>query len=433
MDKIEVIGNGPLKGEIIISGAKNSALKLMAASILTDGDLHLTNMPFLADITSMSKLLNDMGVKISLDGSAGYKGNTGRAMCFNAGGLNKTEASYDIVKTMRASAIVLGPLLAKHGHAKVSLPGGCAIDARPLNIHLSELEKLGVQIEIKEGYIEATAPNGLKGTEVDLIVPRFGIASVGATETLLMATSLAEGTSILKNAAKEPEIVDLCNCLIGMGAKIEGVGTDTITVTGVEKLHGYSHEIVADRIEAGTYAIAALITDGELELVGAIKHDLGDFIPLIEKIGAVVTETEKGIIVKRKADKQIKAVNFETAAFPGVATDLQAQITALLTIANGKSKVAELMYDNRFMHVPEMARMGAHISARHSVAEIYGTEKLIGCPVMATDLRASASLVLIGLIAEGSTVVDRVYHLDRGYEGIEEKLGAVGAKIRRVK
>lgn len=433
MDKIEVIGNGPLKGEIRISGAKNSALKLMAASILTDEDLHLSNMPFLADITSMAKLLSDMGVKISLDGTAGYKGNTGRAMCFNAGELNKTEASYDIVKTMRASAIVLGPLLAKHNKARVSLPGGCAIDARPLNVHISELKKLGATIQIKNGYIEAEAPNGLKGTEVDLIVPRFGIASVGATETLLMAASLAEGNSILNNAAKEPEIVDLANCLIKMGAKIEGAGTNTIKVTGVKELHGCAHEIVADRVEAGTYAIAALMTDGELELVGAIRHDLGEFIPLIEKIGAEVKDTDRGLLVKRKADKQLKAVCFETAAFPGIATDLQAQIMALLTIANGKSKISERIFENRFMHVPELTRMGADIVAKASNAEVYGNEKLVGCPVMATDLRASASLVLAALIAEGTTVIDRVYHLDRGYEFIEEKLGAVGAKIKRVK
>lgn len=432
MDKIEVIGNGPLKGKIKISGAKNSALKLMAASILTDDTLHLTNMPYLADITSMAKLLFDMGVKISLDGASGPKGNTGRAMTFCAGSLNKTEASYDIVKTMRASAIVLGPLLAKFGHARVSLPGGCAIDARPLNVHISELEKLGAEIEIKNGYIEAKAPNGLKGTEVDLIVPRFGIASVGATETILMASSLAEGTSILNNAAKEPEIIDLANCLIKMGAKIEGAGTSTIKVTGVKKLHGCSYEIIADRIEAGTYAIASLITDGELELVGAIKKDLGTFITLIEKVGAEIIDTDSGFIVKRK-NKELKAINFDTDAFPGMPTDLQAQLMTLMIIANGKSKISENIFENRFMHVPELIRMGANIKVAGAKAEVYGGEKLTGCNVMATDLRASASLIIAALVADGTTIIDRVYHLDRGYECIEEKLGSVGAKIKRIK
>ena len=434
MDKIEIIGNGPLKGEIIISGAKNSALKLMAASILTDEVLHLTNMPYLKDVTSMVALLSDMGVKVSLDGAAGPKGNTGRAMAFDASTLSKTEASYEMVKTMRASAIVLGPLLAKYGHARVSLPGGCAIDERPLNIHLSELEKIGVHIEIEEGYITATAPNGLKGTEVDMIVPRLNVSSVGATETLLMAATLAEGTTTLINAAIEPEIVDLCECLTKMGADIKGIGTRTIEVTGVDKLNGCSHNIIEDRIEAGTYAVAPIIAGGEVELIGASSKHLKSFLDILKQTGAEITDTDRGFIVKRDPDTELKAIDFTTEVHPGIPTDLQAQLMALMTISKGTAQVNETIFNNRFMHVPELNRMGANIEIldAHTVT-VNGVESLKGCPVMATDLRASASLVLAGLVAKGHTTVNRVYHLDRGYERIEEKLSGVGAKIRRVK
>lgn len=296
MDKIEVTGNGPLKGKINISGAKNSALKIMAASILTDDVLHLTNMPYLADITSMCRLLNDMGVKISLDGGAGPKGNTGRAMSFHAKELKQLVARYEIVKTFRASVVVLGPLLARFGKAKVSLPGGCAIGARPVDLHIKAMEQLGANIKIENGYIIAEAPKGLQGAIID-----FPFVSVGATENTLMAATLAEGTTILKNCACEPEITDIANCLVKMGAKISGIGTSTLTIEGVEKLHGCTHDIIADRIEAGTYAVAALITNGEIELAGARREDLGEFIALLENTGAEIIDTDCGLLFKRKA------------------------------------------------------------------------------------------------------------------------------------
>ncbi|MCT4575424.1 MAG: UDP-N-acetylglucosamine 1-carboxyvinyltransferase [Alphaproteobacteria bacterium] len=429
MDKIEVIGNGPLKGKINISGAKNSALKIMAASILTDDILHLTNMPYLADITSMCRLLNDMGVKISLDGGAGPKGNTGRAMAFHAKELKQLKARYEIVKTFRASIVVLGPLLVRFGEAEVSLPGGCAIGARPVDLHLKGMEALGATIAIENGYVKAKAPEGgLVGGNI-----KFPVVSVGATENTLMAATLAKGTTVLENCAIEPEINDIIDCLIKMGAKISGKGTRTLTIEGVEKLNGCTHDIIADRIEAGTYGIAALITDGEIEIIGAKRQDLESFIEIIEKTGAEVIDTEKGLIFKRKDNTELQCVDFTTEPHPGLPTDLQAQLMALMTIAKGSANICETIWENRFMHVPELNRMGANIEISHNNAIVHGVKNLIGCPVMATDLRASASLILAGLVAKGTTIVDRVYHLDRGYEQIEEKLSSVGAKIRRIK
>jgi len=432
---MEIIGNGPLKGKIRISGAKNSALKLIAATILTDATVNIENIPFLADISSMNKLLTDLGTEISLNGEIDEDLVTSSKMSFNSSNITKKIASYDIVKTMRGSAIILGPLLAKYGEAEVSLPGGCAIGSRPLDVHINQLKKLGADIKIENGYIKARAPEGrLVGSDkIDLTVPSLGIPSVGATETLLMASVLAKGTSILNNAAREPEIVDLANMLNKMGAKISGIGTTTLTVEGVDKLHGCDHRVMPDRIEAGTYAVAALMTNGELELVNGEKKDLGAFVDVVEKAGGEIIETKLGFLVRRKEGQSLKAVNFETAVFPGVSTDLQAQLMTLMTVCEGSSEISEKIFENRFMHVPELNRLGADINEAHSTAVVNGPSKLTGCSVMATDLRASASLVLAGLVAEGNTTVNRIYHLDRGYEFLEQKLASVGAKIRRVR
>ena len=421
MDRIRIRGGRQLKGEIRISGAKNAALPLMATCLLTDEEVRLDNVPDLADITTMTNLLTHLGVEVTTKQSLKE-----RSVIFSAKGLSDTTAPYDLVRKMRASVLVLGPLIARHGAAKVSLPGGCAIGTRPVDLHIKGLQQLGAEIELESGYILAKAPNGLKGGEVT-----FPKVSVGATENLLMAATLAKGESHLINAAREPEISDLAHCLNAMGAKIEGIGTDHLKVTGVEHLHGCTHRVVADRIEAGTYAMAAAITGGEVELVG-LQHDLiGAAASTLAQAGVQMTETPRGILVKR-ANGVLSGVDVMTEPFPGFPTDLQAQMMALLTTAEGASMITETIFENRFMHVPELTRMGASINVHGASAMVRGVKKLTGAPVMATDLRASVSLVLAGLVAEGDTFLNRVYHLDRGYEKLTTKLSNCGAEIERL-
>ncbi len=420
MDKIIVTGNGPLSGQIPIAGAKNACLALMPATLLSEEPLTLTNVPRLSDIATMSTLLQSLGAEISTLAD-------GRVVAMASHGAENHVAEYDIVRKMRASNLVLGPLLARHGRAVVSLPGGCAIGARPMDIHVFGLEKLGASIELKEGYLHAEARNGLKGAVIDL-----PFASVGATENIVMAATLAKGTTVLNNAAREPEIRDLVACLSAMGAKIEGAGSSTITIEGVERLHGATHPVIADRIELGTYMLAPAIAGGEVELLGGRADLLPTFCEKLEEAGIGVEETPAGLRVARR-NGRIRAVNVRTEVFPGFPTDLQAQMMALLCTAEGESVLEETIFENRFMHAPELMRMGADIEVQGGTARVRGVERLKGAPVMATDLRASVSLILAGLAAEGETVVSRVYHLDRGYEHVEEKLGGVGARIERVK
>ena len=421
MDRIAITGGARLQGEIAISGAKNSAIKLMAASLLTDQPLRLTNMPRLADTRFLAQLLRRLGVEV-----VEQEGEGGPETVLHAPEVTSSFAPYDLVRQMRASFNVLGPLLARTGHAKVSLPGGCAIGARPVDLHLMALAALGAHIDLHEGYVYAQAPRGLKGAEI-----HFPISSVGATEHTMLAAVLANGVSVLHNAAREPELEDLAVCLNAMGAKVEGAGTSTITITGVPRLHGATHAVIPDRIETGTYAMAAALAGGEVRLT----HTRGDFIQaLLDKIeaaGADVTLTNDGVIIKRNGAR-LNAVDFETDPYPGLATDLQAQFMALMTLADGESVIRETVFENRFMHVPELARLGADISVQGGEARVRGVANLEGAPVMATDLRASVSLVIAGLAARGETVVHRVYHLDRGFERLEEKLGACGAQIRRL-
>ncbi|SEL13261.1 UDP-N-acetylglucosamine 1-carboxyvinyltransferase [Roseovarius nanhaiticus] len=419
MDSIIVTGNGPLKGEIPIAGAKNACLTLMPATLLSDEPLTLTNAPRLSDIRTMSQLLGSLGAEVStLQG--------GQVIAMSSHALTSQRAEYDIVRKMRASILVLGPLLARFGHAEVSLPGGCAIGARPVDLHLRALEAMGAELELKEGYVHATAPGGLKGGTY-----KFPLVSVGATENALMAATLAKGTTVLKNAAREPEIVDLATCLRRMGAQIEGDGTSTITIQGVERLHGATHPVVTDRIELGTYMLAPAICGGEVTCLGGRRDLLAAFCDKLEAAGLTVTETDRGLTVARN-NGDIRAVDVATEPFPGFPTDLQAQFMALMCIAKGKSVLEEKIFENRFMHAPELIRMGAKIDVHGGTATVEGVERLKGAPVMATDLRASVSLILAGLAAEGETIVNRVYHLDRGYEHVEDKLRAVGAKIERV-
>ena len=426
MDKIRIRGGRPLKGQIQISGAKNAALPLMAACLLTDETLTLSNLPHLADITTLAKLLVQHGVDLHMNGATNG-GHTGKVLEMTAREITSTRAPYDLVRKMRASVLVLGPLLARVGEAQVSLPGGCAIGTRPVDLHLTALELLGAEIEIREGYIHAKAPNGLQGAEVI-----FSKVSVGATENLLMAASLAKGTTRLINAAREPEITDLADCLVKMGAKIEGIGSDTLVVEGVERLHGADHSVVPDRIETGTYAIAAAITNGDLELLDARPEHLGAVIETLTKAGVEITETERGLKVRRR-NGRLTGVDVMTEPFPGFPTDLQAQTMALMSASEGAAMITESIFENRFMHVPELARMGANVNVHGASAMVRGQERLTGAEVMATDLRASVSLVLAGLAAEGETMLNRVYHLDRGYERVEEKLAACGADIERIK
>jgi UDP-N-acetylglucosamine 1-carboxyvinyltransferase len=420
VDSILVRGNGPLNGSIPIAGAKNACLALMPATLLSDEPLTLTNAPRLSDIRTMTTLLQSLGAEVT-------SMQEGRVLAMSSHDLTSLTADYDIVRKMRASNLVLGPLLARAGRAVVSLPGGCAIGARPMDIHIAGLEALGATIELKDGYLHAEARRGLRGAVIE---QRF--ASVGATENILMAATLAKGTTVLKNAAREPEIVDLVRCLRSMGAQIEGEGTATVTVEGVDRLHGATHPVVADRIELGTYMIAPAIAGGEVELIGGRIDLLPAFCEKLDAAGISVSETGTGLKVARR-NGRIRAVDVKTEVFPGFPTDLQAQMMALMCTAEGVSVLEETIFENRFMHAPELMRMGARIEVHGGHATVTGVERLKGAPVMATDLRASVSLILAGLAAEGETVVSRVYHLDRGYERVEEKLSACGADIERIR
>ena len=420
MDSILVRGGGALNGVIPIAGAKNACLTLMPATLLTTEPLTLTNAPRLSDIRTMTQLLGSLGAEVaSLQG--------GQVLAMSSHDIHNHTADYDIVRKMRASILVLGPMLARDGHAIVSLPGGCAIGARPVDLHLRALEAMGADLDLRDGYVHAKAPGGrLKGAVVE-----FPFVSVGATENALLAATLAKGTTVLKNAAREPEIVDLAQCLQRMGAQIDGIGTSTLTIEGVDRLGGATHPVVTDRIELGTYMLAPAICGGEVELLGGRMDLVGAFCEKLDEAGVSVEETPRGLKVKRRGDR-VKAVNVVTEPFPGFPTDLQAQMMALLCTADGVSVLEERIFENRFMHAPELLRMGAKIDVHGGTATVTGVQKLKGARVMATDLRASISLILAGLAAEGETVVSRVYHLDRGYERVEEKLGACGAHIERI-
>ncbi len=420
MDQIIVRGNGALHGTIPIAGAKNACLTLMPATLLTDQPLTLTNTPRLSDIRTMTLLLQSLGAEVaSLQG--------GQVLALSSHALTSHKADYDIVRKMRASILVLGPLLARDGQAVVSLPGGCAIGARPVDLHLKALEAMGAELDLREGYVHARAPSGrLKGAVVE-----FPFVSVGATENALLAATLARGTTVLQNAAREPEIVDLARCLRAMGARIAGEGTERIEIEGVDALGGATHRVVADRIELGTYMLAPAICGGEVECLGGRLDLVAAFAEKLDAAGVSVTQTQEGLKVSRR-NGRVRAVDVATEPFPGFPTDLQAQMMALLATAEGVSVLEERIFENRFMHAPELMRMGARIEVHGGTATVTGVERLRGAPVMATDLRASVSLILAGLAAEGETVVSRVYHLDRGYERVEEKLRAVGAQIERV-
>ena len=421
MDAILVRGGGPLSGSIPIAGAKNASLALMPATLLSEEPLTLTNAPRLSDIRTMTQLLQSLGAEITTL-------QEGRVISMSCHGAINTRAEYDIVRKMRASNLVLGPLLAREGYAEVSLPGGCAIGARPMDIHTDGLEKMGASIDLRDGYLYAKAAGGrLKGAVID-----FPFASVGATENIMMAATLAKGTTVINNAAREPEIVDLADCLRRMGAQIEGDGTSTITIQGVDRLGAATHPVVTDRIELGTYMLAPAICGGEVELLGGRINLIGAFCEKLDAAGIEVTETEKGLKVKRRTD-HVKAVDVTTEPFPGFPTDLQAQMMALLCTAEGTSTLEEKIFENRFMHAPELIRMGAKVEVHGGKAIVKGVDKLKGAPVMATDLRASVSLILAGMAAEGETKVSRVYHLDRGYEHVVAKLSGVGANIERIK
>lgn len=418
MDRLAIIGGRPLFGEIAISGAKNSALKLMAAALLTDEPLVIENTPRLADVDMLLKLLAQHGVDIDFEGST---------LTLKASTIKSTEAPYDLVRKMRASFNVLGPLLTREGKARVSLPGGCAIGARPVDLHLKALAAMGAKIDLDEGYVVASAPEGLRGARID-----FPFVSVGATEHAMLAASLAKGETVLTNAAREPEIVDLADCLNKMGAKIENAGHSTVRIVGVESLSGARHAVVPDRIEFGSYAMAVGVAGGELFLRNARVELLAAAGGVLEEAGLKLTQEDAGVRVRRTVDR-CRSVNIVTQPHPGFFTDLQAQFMALMTIADGVSVIKETIFENRFMHAPELARMGAQISVDGQIATVRGVRRLKGAPVMATDLRASMSLVLAGLGAEGQTIVNRVYHLDRGFERLEEKLSHCGALIERVK
>jgi UDP-N-acetylglucosamine 1-carboxyvinyltransferase len=423
MDRLRIRGGAPLIGTIPIGGAKNAALPLMAACLLGDEPLVLDNIPALADIASMAALLLQHGVAI--DEVKEADGRHRRRFRLHARTIASTVAPYDLVRKMRASVLVLGPLLARCGHARVSLPGGCAIGTRPIDLHLKGLEQLGAGIELVEGYVVAEAPGGLRGAHV-----HFPTVSVGATENVLMAATLARGETVLTNAAREPEIGDLAACLVAMGARIEGIGTDTLRIEGVPRLHGADYRVLPDRIEAGTYAMAAAATGGDVVLAGCRLDTLETVLAKLAEAGVVSEPVEDGLRVRRD-NGPLAGVDVTTLPFPGFPTDLQAQIMALLATAGGASVITETIFENRFMHVPELLRMGADIVVHGATATVRGVERLKGAPVMATDLRASVSLVVAGLVAEGETVINRVYHLDRGYERLVEKLVACGAAVAR--
>lgn len=418
MDKLSIEGGIPLYGEVTISGAKNAVLPILASSILLDGPLTIRNVPHLRDVTTMVNLLRQMGAEVSLSDRAD--------VIVDPRKLHHFEAPYDLVKTMRASIVVLGPLLARYGKAKVSLPGGCAIGTRPVDIHLKGLQAMGAQIDVEGGYILASAPNGLTGTHFIC-----DTVTVTGTANIMMAATLAKGQTVIENAAREPEVVDLANCLNRMGAKISGAGTSTITIDSVDHLVGGEHHVIADRIEAGTFLVAAAMTRGKIKLKRVEATMLEAVLAKMQEAGVLLECHDNAILVDATQHRS-KAVDIKTAPHPAFPTDMQAQFMALNCVGDGVGTIIETIFENRFMHVPELQRMGADIRVEGHTAVCHGVEKLIGAPVMATDLRASASLVLAGLAAEGKTIIDRIYHLDRGYEHIEEKLSQLGARIQRV-
>ncbi|VAW73127.1 UDP-N-acetylglucosamine 1-carboxyvinyltransferase [hydrothermal vent metagenome] len=417
MDKLNIIGNGPLHGEVSISGAKNAALPILASTLLCPEPFVLKNVPHLRDITTTLELMGRFGTRIELADDM--------SLVADSSVITSLQAPYELVKTMRASILVLGPLLARFGEAEVSLPGGCAIGSRPVNLHIQGLKAMGAEIEIEDGYIKARASR-LKGSPFF-----FDVVSVTGTENLMMAATLADGTTVLENAAREPEVADLASCLVAMGARISGAGTDTITIEGVEQLHGGSHNITPDRIETGTFMVAAAATGGKVHLRNTKSSYLDAVIEKLRDAGAEITSNGNCIDVDMHG-KRPHAVNLTTSPYPAFPTDMQAQFVALNTIADGTATIKETIFENRFMHVQELQRMGANIELQGNTAIVRGIEKLQGAPVMATDLRASACLVIAGLAAEGETLIDRIYHLDRGYECIEEKLSQLGAKIQRL-
>jgi UDP-N-acetylglucosamine 1-carboxyvinyltransferase len=420
LDKLLITGGNRLHGEVAVSGAKNAALPILCASLLAETPLHLSSVPALKDVGSIIKLLEQMGVKAERNADK---------VSLDASVIHTKEAPYEMVKTMRASILVLGPLLARFGHARVSLPGGCAIGSRPVDLHIKGLQAMGAEIHIEHGYIEATTKH-LPNQRLQGARYYMDLVTVTGTENLMMAAALANGTTVLENAAKEPEVVDMAECLIKMGAKITGAGSDVITIEGVERLTGATHNVVCDRIEAGTYMVAVAMTGGEVTLRNVQTHLLDAVIEKLREAGATVTSDADSITVK--SDGQLKAVNIRTAPHPAFPTDMQAQFMALNTIATGVSKVTETIFENRFMHVQEMQRLGADIDIDGNTALVKGVPFLDGATVMATDLRASASFVLAGLVARGDTVIERIYHLDRGYENLEAKLNALGANVKRI-
>jgi UDP-N-acetylglucosamine 1-carboxyvinyltransferase len=426
MQKLAIQGGNRLNGEVRISGAKNAALPILCASLLTADELQLDNLPDLQDVVTMRKLLQQLGVAIEVSGNQAV---------MSGAHIDKLEAPYDMVKTMRAAILVLGPLVTRFGEARVSLPGGCAIGSRPVDLHIKGLQAMGAEIHIEHGYIHAQVPPGngrrngggrLKGARIF-----FDLVSVTGTENLMMAAVLAEGVTVLENAAREPEVVDLAYCLIAMGARIEGAGSDTIRITGVEKLHGASHHILPDRIESGTFLVAAAATGGDITLTDARADILENVLEKLQEAGAVIQVS--GSTINLKMNKRPMAVNVRTSPYPAFPTDMQAQFMALNAIAEGSAMVVETIFENRFMHVQELRRLGADIEVEGNTAVIKGCAQLEGATIMATDLRASACLVIAGLVAQGETIVDRIYHLDRGYEHLEAKLSALGANIRRLK
>jgi UDP-N-acetylglucosamine 1-carboxyvinyltransferase len=416
VDKLLIEGGKALSGEVAMSGAKNAALPILCASLLTAEPVHFTNVPHLNDISTMLRLLGDMGVGVTMDGVDG--------LVLNGGGLNNPVASYEMVKTMRASILVLGPLVARGGEARVSLPGGCAIGARPVDQHIKGLQAMGAEVKVEQGYVHARATR-LKGARIctDMV-------TVTGTENLMMAACLAEGETIIENAAREPEVVDLANCLVSMGARISGAGTDVIRIQGVDKLHGATHAIMPDRIETGTYLCAAAATGGDIRLLKTSAAYLDTVVDKLMDAGCEITVERDAI--RLVAPKRLKAVSLRTAPYPAFPTDMQAQFMAINCIADGVATIRETIFENRFMHVNELMRLGANIQIEGNNAIVRGVERLEGATVMATDLRASASLVIAGLVAEGETLIDRIYHLDRGYERIEEKLAKLGATVKRV-
>jgi len=417
MDKLLISGGQTLSGDVRISGAKNAALPVLMAALLTKEPLHVRNVPHLHDITTTMELLGRMGVNLEIDEKLNITA--------DSGSLNSVIAPYDLVKTMRASILVLGPLLAHFGKAEVSLPGGCAIGSRPVNLHIDGLRAMGADIRIEDGYIKASVDR-LHGARIFM-----DVVSVTGTENLLMAATLADGTTVIENAAREPEVVDLADCLISMGARISGAGTDEIVIEGVESLHGADHSVIPDRIETGTYLVAAAITGGDITVRDTAPHLLDAVLEKLRQAGAEIEVGEDWITLQTHG-KRMKAVNIRTAPYPAFPTDMQAQFMVLNCVAEGTGTITETIFENRFMHVQELQRMGAQIELQGNTAIVKGTEKLQGAPVMATDLRASASLALAGVVASSETVIDRIYHIDRGYEGIEEKLSRLGASIKRV-